>query len=148
MRHIRGFNRERNDMFNSTTVPLRSMSSMQSPSRGMATPSREPSLNGERAIPSREAFPGRVSPSYPPKEAGFTRWDPRKDAPEYDPVLPRAKAVENQKNTPLTLDIFIKNVMRKEPAAGDDKEKEPIQEGLVNEEKIIAETAKEVIKSD
>ena len=117
MRHIRGFNRERNDMFNSTTFPMRSSS------WGMATPSREPSLNGERAIPSREAFPGRVSPSYPPQEAGFTRWDPRKDAPEYDPVLPRAKAMENQKNTPLTLDIFIKNVMREEPAAGDDKEK-------------------------
>jgi len=148
MRHIRGFNRERNDSYNSTTGPMRSMNSMQSPSRGMATPSREPSLNGERAIPSREAFPGRVSPNYPSKDAGFTRWDPRKDAPEFDPVLPRAKAAENQKTTPLTLDIFIKNVMREEPGAGAEKEKEPINEGLVNEEKIISETAEEGTKSN
>jgi len=164
MRHIRGFNRDRNESLTSLdgriTVPGRTTPSptsrtmqspirgMQSPSRGMATPSREPNLNGERAMPSREAFPGR-DVNYPNKEAaaGFTRWDPRKDAPEYDPVLPRAKAMENQRTTPLTLDIFIKNVVREEPVVAAEK-KEPNNECLVNEEKIIAETIIEVTKSD
>jgi len=143
MRHIRGFNRERFD--NGSPLGARPSTPpgrpVHSPSRGMATPSREPGVTGERALPSREAFPGREVNNYPGggKEPGFTRWNPKKDLPEYDPVLTRSKAMENQRTTPLTLDIFIKNVMGEEKPEAEEKVKETKNEGAGDKKDAVKE---------
>ena len=89
------------------------------PSSRMASPSRDHANRMD--TPSRENSGLMAMPI--PSDTGFTRWNPRKHAPEFDPVLPRSKAMENQRNTPLTLDIFISNVMRKEAGAQVNNEK-------------------------
>merc|ERR1719186_434825 len=134
------------------------------PMSHMARPSREPSSNtatsakelntrmaklsrepaNEIASPSRENSGLMAMPSRP--DTGFTRWNPRKHAPEFDPVLSRSKAMENQRNTPLTLDIFISNVMRREAGAQVNNEKET-ENGSPDDEQKQIETVKAVEES-
>merc|ERR1719186_1293521 len=142
-----------------TPSPISHMATpSREPSSHMARPSREPSSNtatsveelntrmvklsrepaNQIASPSRENSGLMAMPSRP--DAAFTRWNPRKHAPEFDPVLPRSKAMENQRNTPLTLDIFISNVMRREAGAQVNHEKET-DNGSPGEEKKDVETS-------